>query len=120
MLGEKTDFGPITLLAGPGRGNPGDGKREQEVPAGWADGCVIRTRQSGDRITPFGMAGSQKLQDYLTDRGIDAPWRDRIPLICRGNEVLLVAGVGAGSIPRWTGEKDWIRLTWQGDMPWER
>ena len=120
VLGEKTDFGPITLLAGTGRGNPGDGKREQEVPAGWADGCVIRTRQSGDRITPFGMAGSRKLQDYLTDRGIDAPWRDRIPLICRGNEVLLVAGVGAGSIPRWTGEKDWIRLTWQGDMPWER
>ena len=59
----KTDFGSYTLVTAPGKGDPGDGKREQEVPAGWIDGCVIRTRRPGDRITPFGMTGSRKLQD---------------------------------------------------------
>ncbi len=117
---EKTDFGPFALVAAPARENPGDGKREQEVPAGWTDGCVIRTRKPGDRIIPFGMSGSRKLQDYLTDRGIDAAWRDEIPLLCRGKEVLLVAGIGAGNVPKWDEKEKRIRLIWQGSMPWER
>ena len=116
----RTDFGPFALLAGPSIGNPGNGRREQEVPSGWLDGCVIRNRKPGDRIVPFGMNGSRKLQDYLTDRGIDAPWRDDIPLLCRGNEVLLAGGVGAGNIPVWTGDTEHVRLTWIGEMPWEQ
>ena len=119
VAGEKTDFGPISLRIGPGSGHPGDGKREQEVPAGWLQECVIRTRRPGDRITPFGMKGSRKLQDYLTDRGIDAAWRDEIPLLCRGGEVLLAGGVGAGNIPEWKEYEEHIRLIWQGSMPWE-
>ncbi len=120
ITGEKTDFGPVELRIEPGRGDPGDGKREQEVPAGFLHGCVIRTRRPGDRIIPFGMAGSRKLQDYLTDRKIDAAWRDDIPLVCRGNEVLLVGGIGAGNVPKWTTGTDHIRLVWKGDMPWIR
>ena len=93
---------------------------EQEVPAGFAKDCIIRSRRPGDRIQPFGMRGSRKLQDYLTDRGIDEPWRDRIPLLCRGNEVLLAAGVGAGNIPEWKKNEAHDRLRWLGDMPWNR
>ena len=119
-LPEKTDFGSFSLCTGPGKGNPGDGKREQEVPAGWPDGCVVRTRRPGDRIRPFGMSGYRKLQDYLTDRGIDAPWRDEIPLLCRGSEVLLAGGVGAGNVPEWKVQQKHIRLIWHGEMPWER
>ena len=114
----KTRFGGYILKVSASEGSPGDGKRTQEVPAGFADGCEIRTRRPGDRIRPFGSAGSRKLQDYLTDRHVDEPFRDRIPLLCRGNEVLLVCGVGAGGIPAWTGEADSVRLTWSGDMPW--
>ncbi len=120
VTGDRTDFGPITFRIGSGKGNPGDGKREQEVPEGFLQGCVIRTRRPGDRISPFGMTGSRKLQDYLTDRGIDAAWRDEIPLLCRGNEVLLAAGVGAGNIPEWTAQTEHIRLAWEGEMPWNR
>ena len=108
----------IRLTVEPGEGNPGNGKTEQEVPESFLDGCVIRTRRNGDRIRPFGMEGSRKLQDYLTDRGIDEALRDRIPLICRGNEVLLAAGVGAGAVPRWNPEAGNIRLKWAGKMPW--
>jgi tRNA(Ile)-lysidine synthase len=79
---------------------------------------VIRTRRPGDRICPFGCAGSRKLQDYLTDRKIPEPFRDTIPLLCRNDEVMLVCGVGAGNIPRWDAEKQSVRLTWIGDIPW--
>ena len=111
-------FGRILLETGPSEGNPGNGITEQEVPEDFLCGCVIRTRHSGDRIRPFGMEGSRKLQDYLTDRGIDGPMRDEIPLICRGNEVLMAAGVGTGAVPQWNAEAAAVRLKWKGRMPW--
>ena len=114
----ETMFGDFLLKETPSEGNPGDGKRSQEVPEGFTRGCVIRTRQPGDRIRPFGSAGSRKLQDYLTDRKIPEPYRNRIPLLCRDDEVLLVCGVGAGNIPRLDGRTPSVRLTWHGDMPW--
>jgi len=114
----RTVFGTFTLEIRPGEDNPGNGKTEQEVPAGFTEGCEIRTRRPGDRIYPFGMKGEKSLQDYLTDRRIDRAWRDRIPLLCRGQEVLLAAGVGAGRIPRWEKASRRERLVWKGSMPW--
>ena len=52
------------------------------------------------------------------NRRVDAPFRDRIPLLCRGSEVLAAGGVGAGGVPRWKREDGWLRLTWTGEMPW--
>ena len=113
-------FGGIRLKTLPSGNDPGDGVLTQEIPEGFAEGCTIRTRKPGDRIRPFGMQGSRKLQDYLTDRGIDEPWRDEIPLLCRGNEVLLAAGVGAGAVPIWNPRIRNIRLQWDGEIPWHR
>ena len=116
--GTETVFCGFRLTETPSEGNPGDGKQTQEVPAGFTAGCTIRTRRPGDRIRPFGGSGSRKLQDYLTDRKIPEPFRDRIPMLCRDGEVLLVCGVGAGDIPEWNREKHPVRLTWHGEMPW--
>ena len=118
VTGKETVFGSIRLTETESAGNPGDGKRTQEVPPEFTRGCVIRTRKPGDRIRPFGSAGSRKLQDYLTDRKIPEPFRDRIPLLCRGNEVFLVCGVGAGDIPEWDPHSPSVRLTWHGSIPW--
>ena len=118
FIGKNVVFGEYRITISPSEGNPGDGKKTQEVPDGYFQGCEIRTRRPGDRIRPFGSTGSRKLQDYLTDRRIGEPFRDRIPLVCRGNEVLLVCGVGAGNIPRWNGDESPVRITWHGDMPW--
>ena len=118
VSGPETCFDGFKLTETPSEGNPGDGKRTQEVPAGFTEGCQIRTRRPGDRIRPFGCRGSRKLQDYLTDRKIPEPFRDRIPLLCRGNEVLLVCGIGSGGIPEWNGQDHPVRLTWHGEMPW--
>lgn len=118
ISGPVTVFGFHQLRETESEGNPGDGKTSQEVPAGFTRGCVIRTWQPGDRIRPFGSTGSRKLQDYLTDRKIPEPFRDRIPLLCRGGEVLLACGVGAGDIPAWNPDIPNVRLTWYGKTPW--
>lgn len=57
------------------------------------EGAVVRTRREGDRIRPLG-CGEKLLSDYFTDKKIDRPLRDCIPLLAKGNEVLWVCGLG--------------------------
>lgn len=54
--------------------------------------AIWRTRQTGDMFTKFG-GGTKKLKDYLIDKKIPSRLRNEIPLLCDGNEVLLVLGV---------------------------
>ena len=118
VSGSVIKYGSFTLTVGPSEGTPGDGKITQEVPEQLLEGCVIRTRLPGDRIRPFGSAGSKKLQDYLTDRKIPEPFRDQIPLLCKGKEVLMACGVGTGNVPRRESCESTVRLIWDGKMPW--
>ena len=110
----------LTLKVTESRGTYGNGIDIQEFPGEFLQGTVLRTRRPGDRIRPFGMNGEQKLQDYLVNRKVDGPWRDRIPLLCREDEVLWVPGVGTGGIPRWKSDADNLRLEWTGEMPWKK
>lgn len=55
-------------------------------------GCVLRTRRPGDRMRPLG-SGDRLLSDILTDKKIDRPLRDFVPLIARGSRVLWLVGV---------------------------
>lgn len=108
----------VTLTLAPFTGAPGDGALAQAIPTALLADCELRTRRSGDWLRPFGQTGRQSLQDYFTNRRVDAPMRDRVPLLCRGSEVLLAAGVGAGDIPRCETGEGLVLLRWQGDMPW--
>jgi len=101
-------------------GESGDGQGSQVIPCTWLAECTVRSRRKGDFIRPFGMAGSQSLQDYFTNRRIDAAFRDRVPLLCRGSEVLLAGGVGAGGIPRTEEIKDPVLIRWNDAFPWQR
>ena len=112
--------GDLTLQTAVNGTGFGNGTDTQTFPVGFLEGTVLRGRRTGDRITPFGSNGSQKLQDYLVNRGVDAAWRDRIPLLCRNQEVLWVAGIGTGKIPRVTAETPAVRLQWTGPMPWKK
>lgn len=113
-----TPFGELALEIRPYAGTTGDGKNSQVIPESLLQKCTIRTRRKGDRIRPFGFTGFRKLQDYLTDRKVDAPWRDRIPLLCSESEVLMVCGVGTGGIPPYDPEKKNVTVIWHGPMPW--
>lgn len=108
----------VALRVLPGCEAHGDGRITQAVPADFLDGCVLRTRQPGDWLRPFGSSGKQSLQDFFTNKRVDAPFRDRVPLLCRGSEVLLVAGVGAGAVPDASALQETVSLIWKGDMPW--
>ena len=96
----------------------GDGRRTQAVPADMLEGLVVRSRRAGDWIRPFGSSGRQSLQDYFVNRHVDEAFRDLVPLVCRGSEVLLAGGVGAGAIPRMTDKDERVLLTWMQEFPW--
>ena len=58
------------------------------------EGACLRTRRQCDRIRPLGMAGSRSLSDYMTDRKIDPPLRDYVPVLAKGSEIMWVIGFG--------------------------
>jgi tRNA(Ile)-lysidine synthase len=53
----------------------------------------VRTFRPGDRIHPFGMAGSKKLKDLFIDLKIPLTKRKRIPLFFSGDTLIWVCGV---------------------------
>ncbi len=55
---------------------------------------TLRTRKNGDIIQPFGMEGKMKLKKYLINKNIPSHDRDKILLLCKGNEVLWAIGIG--------------------------
>ena len=118
LLGRETTVCSAKMeVTGPAH-TPGNGKTCQALPKALLEECQVRTRRQGDWISPFGQSGRQSLQDYFTNKRVDAPFRDAVPLLCRGSEVLLAAGVGAGNVPRFDPKEDTSMIYWTGDMPW--
>jgi tRNA(Ile)-lysidine synthase len=62
----------------------------QSLPVGK---MMIRGREPGDRFHPQGAGGSKKLKDFLIDRKIDKNFRDWLPLVTIGKEIIWVAGI---------------------------
>ncbi|MGN1104275.1 MAG: tRNA lysidine(34) synthetase TilS [Candidatus Coproplasma sp.] len=54
--------------------------------------AVIRFKKSGDKFTKFG-GGTKSLGDYLTNKKVPQSRREALPLVCVGEEVLIVGGV---------------------------
>lgn len=78
-------------------------------------GAVLRTRRDGDRIRPLG-GGEKLLSDYLTDRKIDRPLRDTIPLVASGSRILWVVGVGVSEDAKLRPETvRAVQLQWNSD-----
>ncbi len=60
---------------------------------------ALRPRRRGDRFRPQGMAGHQvKLSAFLINLKVPRAWRDRVPLLAAGDEVVWVCGrrIGEG------------------------
>lgn len=53
---------------------------------------LLRTRWPGARFYPQGAPGSKKLKDFLIDQKVPRHYRDRLPLVVAGGEVIWVAG----------------------------
>ena len=52
----------------------------------------LRNRRSGDRIVWFPDGKTKKIKNILIDEKIPQKDRDKIPLLCTGNEVLAIVG----------------------------
>lgn len=54
---------------------------------------MVRPRQEGDRLRPFGGAGSKKVKDLLIDARIPRQLRDVLPLVCDQEGILWIPTV---------------------------
>lgn len=87
----------LTAKLGPGlvrdRGAvPGRWPARASLNAGLLAGreLWLRTWRAGDRMTPFGMKGSRKIQDILVDAKVPRAERSRVPVVeCEGEIVWL-------------------------------
>jgi len=59
-----------------------------DVPA-----LTVRNRRNGDRLRPLGAVGSRRLKDILIDARVPRAERDRLPLLCVGDEIAWVPGI---------------------------
>jgi len=103
----------IAIASAPKQSN---GRNLQSVPDALLRQAVFRTRRTGDRIRPFGMQGSQPLKKYLIERQVDREFRDYLPLLAVGSNILWVCGVGASEDVRRDGENTFLEI--RGTMPW--
>ncbi len=53
---------------------------------------TVRGRRDGDRIAPYGLEGTRKLQDIFTDAKVPADERDTYPVIDCGDEIVWLPG----------------------------
>ena len=87
--------GICRILAAPdsgeiARNDPNDELLDADV----LHGAELRMRRDGDRFHPLGAPGDWLLSDYLTDRRVDRPLRDFLPLVAVGSRILWVCGMG--------------------------
>ena len=82
----------------PVRGDPW----RQALDADALEGAVVRTRRAGDHIRPLG-CGDRLLSDYMTDKKLDRPLRDCLPLVAKGERVLWACGLGISEDAKLTG-----------------
>lgn len=72
---------------------PPDSARTAFVPPELAEGCVFRNPLPGDVIHPLGAPGHKPLRRFLTDAKIDPPFRERLPVLAMGSEILWIPGL---------------------------
>ncbi len=53
---------------------------------------TLRIWESGDRFVPYGMAGSKKISDYLTDLKLSVPEKERVYVLLSGKDICWVVG----------------------------
>jgi tRNA(Ile)-lysidine synthetase-like protein len=53
---------------------------------------MVRSRMPGDRLQPYGMKGTKKVQDVFVDAKVPEHTRDGVPLLVCGDELVWVPG----------------------------
>ena len=67
---------------------------------------LLRSFNPGDRFTPLGMSGAQKVKDLFINEKVPPAERSRIPLLLSAGEIVCVTGVKMGDKARVTAATD--------------
>lgn len=82
---------------------------------------TVDSVREGDRMRPFGMDGSRKLSDLLTDAKVPRRRRRTVPVVRDGKAIVWLAGVRMSDDYRVTPQtKRAVRLTWRAYDAGER
>lgn len=121
-FGESPPESVVELVPGQVVNVPGIGSLWLEPAAGAGlclapgDRLQLRWRRGGERCRPLGRKGSCSLKKWLQELAVPPWWRERIPLLYRGGELLAVANLASCESDYWRaaaeqGEPLW-RLAW--------
>ncbi len=77
----------------------------------------VRSFRPGDRLRPFGLAGSQKLKTLFINHKVPRERRCRIPLLLCGNDIIWVAGLRRSGAAPVTPDLRQVLRVWV--EPWE-
>ena len=76
------------------------------LPSDALEGAAWRHRRPGDRFRPHPHSGSKTVKKFLNEAGIGPDQRDRLVLLAKGSDVLLILGIAAAYIPDGPGNVD--------------
>lgn len=75
---------------------------------------VLRSWREGDKLQPYGMAGSKLVSDIFIDRKLSPLEKKNTPILAEGNQVLWVVGQRSSRLHIVTeGTKKLCRITWK-------
>ncbi|MEQ9464526.1 MAG: tRNA lysidine(34) synthetase TilS [Haliea sp.] len=99
---DRGQLAPGAPLALPGAGTlelepAGDGPG---IALGAGEFLAVRGRRGGERCQPLGRAGRQRLKKLLQEAGVPPWWRERLPLLYLGEELVAVADLWLCASPR--------------------
>lgn len=96
----EAHWGPCRISASFG----GAVERTRQSMGAWPAACTlsarllegktlaVRGRRPGDRMSPYGLEGTRKLQDIFTDAKVPEAERDAYPVIVCGDEIVWLPG----------------------------
>jgi tRNA(Ile)-lysidine synthase len=69
---------------------------------------ALRNLEPGDRIAPFGIDGTKKIQDLLVDLKVPRSRRKKLAAFCDRNQILWLVGIRRSSVAPVTRATRWI------------
>jgi tRNA(Ile)-lysidine synthase len=100
---------------------PGDGIRCQALDNRMLTNAVFRTRRQGDTFRLLNGEGTKPLKEVLIDHHVDRPFRDLLPILSKGTEVLWIPGVGPSQTAAIRpGTETGTMITLLSPLPWDK
>lgn len=103
-------LGTLSLVSAPGAG----------LDLGPGEALSVRWRAGGERCRPLGRSGSRGLKKLLQEAGVPPWWRDRVPLLYLGGELLAVGDLWLCESSRLVRDGSAWQVRWQRNTPGSR